>query len=198
MTLPNSDDDQAAFDAFTTSVPRETMADRRERSEAGANRIKQALWGIQIYSLCAGLGAAAAFAVYHPTPLWFIPFVVVGAIISAVLGSVACILFVLVSYLRHGGWRSEERVNLVPSVWLYGPLGAIGGSMAGALASAAACGAVMAQWAVGQIIEKGKPTSVVPILLGGLVGAIICAVVRFIRRRAQAERKSAADHVFWP
>src|SRR5688500_9312039 len=98
MTLPNSDDDHATLEAFTKSVPRETMSDRRERSAAGAQRVKQAFWDIQIYSLCVGLSTAAAAMIFRPLPLLPNVLVLPGAIIGGVVGSILFVLFVLVSY----------------------------------------------------------------------------------------------------
>ena len=183
-TLPNSDDDQAALEAFTKSVPRETVADRRERSEAGANRVKRALWGIQSYSICAGIGAAAAALIVRP--LLSSTYVAVGAILGAVVGSVAFILFVLVSYLRHGGWQSEERVNVVPTIWFYGPLGAVGGSTLTVLA-------------VSQNIDKGNDSVPVAALIGAVGGFLACAVIRLVKRRATGQDGAAMERrYFWP
>jgi hypothetical protein len=181
MTLPKFDDDLAALGAFTKSVPRETMADRRERSEAGAKRVKQAFWQIQSYSLCAGLGCSAAALIVRPLPLLPKALILPGAIIGAVVGSILFVLFVLISHLRHGGWRSEERVNLVPTIWFYGPLGAIGGSTFVALT----------------LLNAFENAAVaVPILVGGIVGFLGCAVIRFLRNRRNGV---AADvRYFWP
>jgi hypothetical protein len=183
---PDSDDDQAAFDAFTKSVPRETVADRSERSEAGANRVKQAFWGIQIYSLCSGVGAAAATLIWRPMPLLSSTYAAVGAILGAVVGSVAFILFVLVSYLRHGGWRSEERVNVVPTIWLYGPLGAIGGS-------------TLIVMAVNNKLANAQVFSALPTLVGAILGFLVCAVIRLIKRPAAGRDGPAGERrYFWP
>lgn len=128
--LPSPEsDDRSALEAFTQSLPRESLTDRRERSDAGAKKIKQALVGIQSYSLCVGVGAAAATLIQRPMALLPGTSIAVGAILGGVAGSIVFVLYTLLSYLRWGGWLSEERVDVVSTIWRYGPLGAILGSV---------------------------------------------------------------------
>ena len=99
-----------------------------------------------------------------------------GAVAGALVGSLALILFVLVSYLRHGGWHSEERVNVVPTIWFYGPVGAITA-----------------------ITLMAYSISSLPTLIGGLAGFLVCAVVRYRRLRAVRLSDAAMEiRYFWP
>jgi zinc transporter ZupT len=186
MLPPPDSHDQSALEAFTNSVPRESLAARRERSEAGAKRVKQALWRIQSYSLCVGVGAAMATLIQRPMPLLPGIYIAVGAILGAVAGSVVFVLYTLVSYLRWGGWLSEKRVDVVPTIWRYGPIGAIGGCMLMTLA-------------INNSLEKGNADPTLPTLLGGIGGFLVCAVARFVLRCATRHDGAAIERrFFWP
>ncbi len=185
--LPSSEsDDQSALEAFTQSLPRESLTDRRERSEAGAKKVKHALLGIQSYSLCVGVGAAAVTLIQRPMPLLPSIYVAVGAILGAIVGSVVFVLYTLLSYLRWGGWLSEQRVNVVPTIWFYGPLGAILGSL-------------LITLAVTNRLDKANPVSMLPILFGGTAGLLVCVVVRLALRRVAGDVEATGKHRwFWP
>jgi uncharacterized protein YqgC (DUF456 family) len=158
-------DDQSALEAFRQSLPRESLSDRREISEAGAKKVKRALLRVQGYSLCVSVGAAAATLIQRPMPLLPGIAIAVGAILGAVAGSVVSGLYALLFYLRWN-WLSEERVDVVPMVWRYGPLGAILGSL-------------LITLAVISRLDKANE-STMPTLLGGIAGSLVCAVVRSI------------------
>ena len=185
LPFPESDD-QSALEAFTQSLPRESLTDRRERSEAGAKRIKQALLGIQSYSLCVGIGAAAATLIIRPIPLVPSIYITVGAILGSIVGSVVFVLYTLLSYLRWGGWLSEKRVDVVPTIWRYGPLGAILGS-------------TLITLAVNNALDKANADFTLPTLLGGIGGLLVCAVPRFVKRRVARNGGAEIEHrIFWP
>jgi hypothetical protein len=185
MLPPPESDDRSALEAFTQSLPRESLTDRRERSDAGAKKVKQALPGIQSYSLCVGVSAAAVTLIQRPMPLVPSMYVAVGAILGAIAGSVVFVLYTLFSYLRWGGWMSEKRVDVVPTIWRYGPLGAILGSMLMTLA-------------VTNRLDKVNADFTLPSVLGGTAGLLVCAAVRLALRRVSGNEATSKHRWIWP
>jgi hypothetical protein len=174
-TTPDSksDDDRAAFEAFTKSRPADTIAQRRERSERGRRRVARGIRNLLWCAPCVALGAMIAVNWDRPQPLVTIALTALAAMVGAAIGAVMAPLLVLQSFLGQS-WNSmmtasdipQERIDPLPFFRWAGPVGGVAGCW-------------IASMVVGNRLANGQMNGQT-LLLGCVAGAVFYLLVRFV------------------